>query len=78
MIDTPMEKLEFDNALDLLDILTRALKDAQEKNDFLQRQKKVLFAGIEAEERNQREILNACVKMLERALKQQKIEDAHD
>ena len=66
MIDTPMEKLELDNTLDLLDILTRALKDAQEKNDRLQRQNKALVSCVEALAQSKKEALFACADALER------------
>lgn len=66
MIDTPMEKLELDNVLDLLDILTRALKDAQEKNDRLQRQNKALVSCVEDLAQSKKEALFACADALER------------
>lgn len=64
MTNTPMKEL--DSVLDLLDIVTRALKDAQEKNNRLQRQNKALVSCIKDLAQGKKEALFACADALKR------------
>ena len=64
MTNTPMKEL--DSVLDLLDIVTRALKDAQEKNNRLQRQNKALVSYIKDLAQGKKEALFACADALKR------------
>ena len=64
MTNTPMKEL--DSVLDLLDIVTRALKDAQEKNNRLQRQNKTLVSCIKDLAQGKKEALFACADALKR------------